>query len=128
MKRGSRRFVILLLCLAALIVLPYVFLKLTGGIEDHSQRKEVFRYVLEHKDEISIEPQSQITSFVYARRGMPSASVEYGYYYSPDDAFIIDGQIYRKGYRQNGYGGDSTDWLYTERICENWFYYEFHDG
>lgn len=23
---------------------------------------------------------------------------------------------------------DSTDWYYSERICENWFYYEIHDG
>jgi len=28
----------------------------------------------------------------------------------------------------DGYPDDPTDWYYMERICENWFYYEVHDG
>ena len=50
--------------------------------------------------------------------------------YSIGDRRWLDGYTppYRHGYRTYGIPDEDTDWYYEERICENWFYYEIHDG
>ena len=57
-----------------------------------------------------------------------TGGVDYGYYYDAKDQFEKEGTSYRNGFRVDGYPDDPTDWYYMERICENWFYYEVHDG
>ena len=109
-----------------LVTAPYWGGFVYREIETRTMRKEVTEYVLENKDQIEVTETRQI--FPYAYTGLAIAGVEYGYYYNAEDRFEMKGKPYRNGYRTVGYPDDPTDWYYTERICENWFYYEMHDG
>lgn len=91
-------------------------------------RNEIFDYVLENHANSDIGIPNGYQEFVYATTGLLDGGVEYGYYYSPDDDHCLQGEPYRRGYRTYGIPDDETDWYYSERICENWFYYEIHDG
>ena len=109
-----------------LITLPYWIAFVHRKIETRTMRKEVTEYVLENKDRIQVTETTQ--TFPYAYTGLAIAGVEYGYYYDAEDRFERKGKPYRNGYRTDGCPDDPTDWYYTKRICENWFYYEVHDG
>lgn len=117
--------------LLALMLPLFVTLSVIGGggpIEESRIRKEIFSYVLENKDTLALEvvPGREIE---YAYTGFWDASVEYGYYYSEHKEIPSSPECrYRSGYRFDGYGGDPVDWYYFEPICENWYYYEIHDG
>ena len=109
-----------------LITAPYWIGFIHREIETRTMWKEVTEYVLENKDQIEVTETRQI--FPYAYTGLAIAGVEYGYYYDAEDQFEMEDDPYRNGYRTDGYPDDPTDWYYTVRICENWFYYEVHDG
>ena len=109
-----------------LITSPYWIGFVHREIETRTIHKEVTEYVLENKDQIEVTESRQI--FPYTYTGLAIAGVEYGYYYDAEDRFARKDEPYRNGYRTVGYPDDPTDWYYTERICENWFYYEVHDG
>ena len=109
-----------------LVTVPFWGALVYGKIENRVICREVTNYVLENRDSIVVIDDHQ--SFVYKTTGMVSAGVEYGYYFDAENEFVMKGMLYRNGYRTDGYPDDPTDWYYTERICENWFYYEVHDG
>ena len=109
-----------------LVTVPFWGALVYGKIENRVICREVTNYVLENRDSIVVIDDHQ--SFVYKTTGMVSAGVEYGYYFDAENEFVMKGMSYRNGYRTDGYPDDPTDWYYTERICENWFYYEVHDG
>lgn len=106
--------------------LPVVYI--AGQIDRHQIRDEIFEYVLENKDEIELENLALRQEFYYKSTGLSIGGVEYGYIYSPSNSFSYGGEKYRNGYRIYGIPDEDTDWYYEERICENWFYYEIHDG
>jgi len=91
-------------------------------------RSEIFSYVRENADHISLTTPDASQDFFYKATGLQDGGVEYGYYYTPEDDHILHGEPHRKGYRIYGIPDDKTDWYYSERICPNWFYYEIHDG
>ena len=109
-----------------LVTAPFWDALVYGKIENRVMCWKVSDYVLENKGSIAVAEDHQ--SFVYKTTGMVSAGVEYGYYYDAEDRFEMKDEPYRNGYRTYGYPDDRADWYYTERICENWFYYEVHDG
>ena len=109
-----------------LVTAPYWIAFAHGKIENRMMRKEIMEYVLENKDHIEVSEANQ--RFPYAYTGLAIAGVEYGYYFNAEDRFEMKGKPYRNGFRVDGYPDEPTDWYYTERICENWFYYEVHDG
>lgn len=109
-----------------LVTAPFWGALVYGKIENRAICREVTNYVLENRDSIVVIDDHQ--PFVYKTTGMVSAGVEYGYYFDAENEFVMKGMSYRNGYRTDGYPDDPTDWYYTERICENWFYYEVHDG
>lgn len=113
---------ILLMCigLAALSIFPEV--------QRLQIRNEIFTLVQENAQNIELSSSDSYQEFFYTATGLQDGGVEYGYYYSPDDDYCLQGEPYRRGYRTYGIPDDSTDWYYSERICENWFYYEIHDG
>ena len=94
-------------------------------------QKEIYAYVLENKDVFEKNPPQHDELILYDCTGIVSAGVDYGYYYSSDDTYNTYTGLqneYRNGYRKNGYPDDSTDWYFTSKICEHWYYYEIHDG
>ena len=109
-----------------LVTVPFWGALVYGKIENRVICREVTNYVLENRDSIVVIDDHQ--SFVYKTTGMVSAKVEYGYYFDAENEFAMKGISYRNGIRVDGYPDDRTDWYYTEQICENWFYYEVHDG
>jgi len=131
MKRAVKYTLIIIACIVSFILflaLPWIIAGVSGHIEQQQMRNEVFEYVLQHKDEL--EPTlSGRQEFEYASTGFWDASIEYGYYYSESNShqFSPENQ-YRKGYRFDGAYGDPVDWLYIEKICDNWYYSEYHDG
>ena len=116
------------LFLVILFALPWIIASVSGHIERQQMRNEIFEHVLQHKD--ILEPAlSTREEFEYASTGFWDASTEYGYYYSEDDSYEYAAENhYRKGYRFDGVYGDPADWLYIEKICDKWYYYEYHDG
>ena len=109
-----------------LVTAPFWGAFVYGKIENRAMCWKVSNYVLENRDSIAVIDGHR--SFVYKTTGIVSAGVEYGYYFDAEDEFAMKGMSYRNGIRADGYPDDPTDWYYTERICENWFYYEVHDG
>ena len=122
---------ILLLILGWLLFLLVVII--SSNIKANTIKREIFSYVTENRVllEESVEKHKRID---YASTGLQDGGVTYGYYYSETEAEYYDKErqdperAYRSGVRIDGYPEDPTDWLYTERICGNWYYYEVHDG
>lgn len=119
---------------AAVLLLVFI-LGIIGGWhaswEWNAIQKEVTAYVLENKDSIELNAPRGYQSFVYTYTPTFDGGIEFGYYYSEDNTYNGDtskNNRYRKGYRTDDYGGDPFDWYYTEKICDQWFYYEDHDG
>lgn len=106
--------------------LPVVYI--AGQIDRNQIRDEIFEYVIENKDEIALENPALRQEFYYKSTGLSISGVEYGYIYNPRNDFSYGGEKYRNGFRTYGIPDEDTDWYYEERICENWFYYEIHDG
>ena len=82
------------------------------------------------KDVYSSEKGSYI-EFYCGGTGLASSSSYYGFYFSPDDVPLAVAVIPTEklvpqddGYGYNEPKGDNK--YYTERILENWFYYEAH--
>ena len=99
-----------------------------GAAQRYQIRNEIFSYIQKNGDNIALANPDDYQEFCYTSTGLQDGGVEYGYYYSPTDSYAFLGEPFRKGYRTFGIPDDATDWNYTERICENWFYYEIHDG
>ena len=107
-------FILLLgIVLAALSVFPEV--------QRLQIRNEIFTYVQENTKTIELGNSSSYQEFFYTATGLQDGGVEFGYYYSQDDDHFLQGEPYCNGYRTYGIPDDSTDWYYSERICENWF-------
>ena len=108
------------------------------GCEAKQIKTEILEYVLQNKDSIEIDAPFGYQVFRYAGTGDVTSSVDYGYYYSENDVYLSYGggglsmkpeTKYKNGYRYYGaINNDPTDWYYTEKICDNWYYYELHDG
>lgn len=118
-----------------------------GNFRDWQTKNKIFDYVLENKDSIEIDAPFGHQAFHYTSTGSWDTEVNYGYYYSPEDAYLFTHEDplydksgiygsplslehstpYEDGYREDGIYGDPLDWYYTEKICDNWYYYELHD-
>lgn len=117
-----------LILLIFLLGIGVIVLSVLSEIQHYRIRNEIFSYVQENLDTIELTNCNSYQEFFYTSTGLLDGGVEYGYYYAPDNDYALHGEAYRKGYRTYGIPDDDTDWYYTERICENWFYYEIHDG
>lgn len=139
MKKNSKKILItviiilfvmvspIVLAIAAFVI-PIPFIYISGQVQRYQIRNEIFEYVIENKDEIELENPALRQEFYYKPTGLSISGVEYGYVYNPRNDFSYGGEKYRNGYRTYGIPDEDTDWYYEERICENWFYYEIHDG
>ena len=123
-----KKLVCIILLTITILLSPLIAVHVYGKFQNHRIRNEVFSLVFETKDSIKLDDVNQSQEFFYTATGLSIGGVEYGYYYSPNDDYSIKGESYKRGYRTYGIPDESTDWYYTERICENWFYYEIHDG
>lgn len=138
-------------CAALLLVLFFALPGLVGGIvgstEQQKIRSDVFRFVLENKGTIEVTAPHGNQAFHHTDTGSWDTSVYFGYYYSEEDNYLFiyedplwgggeygitispnESKSYKKGIRIDGIFGDPIDWYYTEKICDNWYYYELHDG
>ena len=134
-QKKANRFSRYILPILAILLTPFILIGLVlAGLSIFSEirrfqiRNEIFSYVQENSDNIELTNSNSYQEFSYSTTGLQDCGVEYGYYYAPDDDYALHGEQYRNGYRIYGIPDDDTDWYYTERICENWFYYEIHDG
>ena len=133
-KKANRfpRYILLIIAISlAPLILCYLLLAgvfIFGEVQRCQIRNEIFSYVQKNSDAIELTNPNSYQEFFYTATGLQDGGVEYGYYYAPDDDYALHGEPYRNGYRIYGIPDDDTDWYYTERICENWFYYEIHDG
>ena len=134
MKRDLKLagFIFLLMAFPFLLLIGvFLFGRIDMEIKNARTEREVFSYVLENKDTL---PRQESGDGHIAYKYLPilhDVSIEYGYYYSPSDTYSIyvsSKNKYRKGYRDDGIYGDDLDWYYTSKICDHWYYYEFHDG
>lgn len=124
-----RLTVVPLIQFAALFFMPFPIAYIAGEVQRYQIRSEVFEYVLENKAELEQGISFGYAHFVYATAGLaPTASSEYGYFYSTSHTYGRHCYKYKTGYRMDNYLNDEADWYYEEQICENWFYYEIHDG
>ena len=117
-----------IILLVLLLGVGFTAISIIGELQRYHIRNEIFTYVQENVHNIEVGSPGSYQEFFYTATGLQDGGVEYGYYYSPDDNHCLQEEPYRRGYRTHGIPDDSTDWYYSERICENWFYYEIHDG
>lgn len=122
---------ILLLILGWLLLL--LVLIVSSNIKANNIKRDIFSYVTENR--LIMEESPEKYEWVnYGSTGLQDGGVTYGYFFSETEAEDYDKnrqnpeRAYRSGVRTDGYPDDPTDWLYTERICGNWYYYEVHDG
>lgn len=134
-QKKANRFLRYILLIIAILLAPFILfsllfasLSIDSEVQRCQIRNEIFSYVQENLNNIELSNPNRSQDFFYTATGLQDSGVEYGYYYAPDDDYALHGEPYRKGYRTYGIPDDDTDWYYTERICENWFYYEIHDG
>ena len=72
----------------------------------------------------------KIVQFYYSGKGIAPASVYYGFYYSPQNKPITimavsgEKEEFENGYRIQDPGNE--DWYYTEKITDNFYFYEAH--
>ena len=123
-----RKLICIILIALTILLSPIIAIYMYGKVQNFRIRNDVFEYVLENKDAIELKNKNESEEFIFTTTGLSIGGVEYGYYYSPYNDYSMTGEPNKKGYRINGIPDESTDWYYTERICENWFYYEIHDG
>lgn len=139
MKKKSITIIAAILLIPVILISPLILfygvffaglpvVGFAGQIESNQIRNEIFKYVLENKDEIELKNPALRQEFYYKSTGLSIGGVEYGYIYSPSNDYSYGGEKYRNGYRTYGIPDEDTDWYFEERICENWFYYEIHDG
>ncbi len=121
--------------LAVLLLLVVLFSAIAGisWLEarnyDRKMQKEVTGYVLANKEQWEQGELKHKEKIQYHYIGYIDTGIEYGYYYSEDDTHRMDiahGEKYRDGYRYYCYPYEPSAWLYSVRICENWYYYEIH--
>lgn len=117
-----------IILLVLLLCVGFTTISIFGELQRYQISNEIYAYVQENTHSIELGSPDSYQEFFYAATGLQDGGIEYGYFYSPDDNHRLQGEPYRKGYRTYGIPDDSTDWYYSERICENWFYYEIHDG
>ena len=117
-----------LILLILVLVLIFVTATISGEVQHYQIRNEVFTYVEEHKDSIEISNPEYTQYFEYTDRGFLDAGVIYGYVYSPNAHYETNGKKYRNGYRFEGPTTYGNGWLYYEKICDDWYYYEEHYG
>ena len=112
------------------VLLPFILLygEVSGRVERAQMRAEVFAYVQENKETLPHE------RTVYKEESSFDNLVTYGYYYNDskdynraygDDNLSFGWLIGANGQRIQDRTGD---WQYDEKICENWYYFEIHDG
>ena len=79
---------------------------------------------------VSYWEETGIVEFLVKARGLGSQTSYEGFYFSPDDKPMgfqgaeIEFKEDNAGWRWEESGGDN--WNYTERIMENWYWYEMH--
>ena len=131
-KNRTKMAVVILLVPLILIILLLCIVLVGLSIFPVVQRlhihNDIFSHVQKNSKTIELINSTSYQEFFYTSTGLQDGSVEYGYYYSPDDDYCLQGEPYRNGFRTFGIPDDSTDWYYSERIFPNWFYYEIHDG
>ena len=127
---------------------------MAGGNSDALSKDQIFSLVQDHHDfllqcitdnepdrakEVTGIQSVRIEKDVYVEfycggSGLVPNSSYYGFYYSPDDLPLavdvtrtenLKAEGNGFGWKEpGGLGGDN--WYYTERIMENWYYYESH--
>lgn len=129
-KKAKKALEIVLVMLVFPILIASVLLYgwISVKIEDYTTRNQIIEYVLVNRDSIDVNNNGRYQGFTYSYRGNITAYVEYGYYYSPNDTYQWCDEPYRDGFRTYGVPDEKTDWCYNEKICDNWYYYEIHDG
>ena len=108
-----------------------------GASFSKSSYKEISSYVLENKDVI---PHQKDTEFyTHKTTGLFDAGVFYGYYYTRSNEIAVAGDdVYPSNLGTDVYDADGgtyfgrpnngTDWYFTKKITDNWYYFELHCG
>lgn len=137
----------LLIAFVLLILVIFLIIGWQADMEQSKIQKEITAYVLENRDTIEINSPLGHQAFHYFGTGSWDTEVNYGYYFSPEDVYLFayedplydesgiygyplsleHSTPYKNGYRKDGIYGDPLDWYYTEKICDNWYYYELRD-
>ena len=143
MKRVNKyRTVFVITCLAISLVL---FLIIRIATTDHLSKRQIIKLVNENYNVIaedisendfsdtlklkgiqSVSTEDEIIGFYCGGSGIAPSSQEYGFYYSDNDTpsdFILKGTLKPDG---KGYSSSDGNYFYTEKIRDNFYYYEVH--
>lgn len=99
-------------------------------------KSEICAYVQQHKTESILGSDCDAVAFYYGTNSFLDYGFDQGYYFSADDTYWLvnvtsylktadcvreltqeDAKRYRKGLR-------TEDHYYTEKICDNWYYFQ----
>ncbi len=108
-----------------------------GASFSKSNYREISDYVLENKDVIPHKNETEF--YTHKTFGLFDAGVFYGYYYTQSNKIAIAGDdVYPSNLGTDIYESDGgtyfgkpnsgTDWYFTKKITDNWYYFELHCG
>jgi len=143
-------FLVVFIILAILIYYaPAVFLFIHTNSSDNLSKSEIFKLVEKNEDIllgdisannfndsseikgiVDVNIEEEIINFYCGGYGMGPSTGYYGFYYTEDDnmtAIWCSGSPLKqdgKGYSWEEDDGDNR--YYTEKICDNFYYYEAH--
>ncbi len=125
---------------------------LVGCATSVNYKGEIFEFVNEHNEIIledifendftdslaldsieSVDVSEYCVEFYFGGEGISASSNEYGFYYSFDGQplGVFEGSVFCSSdiMTEDGYGYSTNfqnNYYYTEKICDNFWYYEFH--
>ena len=116
-----------------ILILVVVSVTACGTSFSKSDYQEISDFVLENERYI---PHTKTTEFyVHKTMGEPPNTVYCGYYFSESDEiaiadFYTRGKLGKESQSNGGtYFGKpngGTDWYFTKKITDNWYYFELH--
>ena len=120
-----------------ILILVVVSVTACGTSFSKSNYREISSYVLENKDVIPHKNETEF--YTHKTTGLFDAGVFYGYYYTKSDKITVAGDdVYPSNLGSGVYEADGdtyfgkpnsgTDWYFTKKITDNWYYFELHCG
>ena len=125
--------------LCMLIICFFTFsLSACGGMSvSNKMYNEISDYVTQNIDVLS--PEKETKFYDYKATGLSAGGVDYGYYYSDKNEFLIpdfysgnDLSAMQTDMREDDGGvyfeksNNGTDWCFVKKISDSWYYYELH--
>ena len=135
MRKVKRALLITFVVIFIICVAIYALIRvLCGSYYDlFKTEHSIKKYVRKNHDTIAVDADSNSSWFFVKDSYVYDVRIELGYYYSAVNKNLFYKSDEKMGGKGYPYGGGLVYsyrdcWYFTQPICDNWFYYEYHFG